>query len=990
MEFYDLQLGLGEPTPLASCKTAARFAAIDWSPYTGQDGQYPLGLVAGGLVDGTVLVFDVAGVVNGRTTEPQWTITAHETGAAVGAVNFHPLEPWQVATGASNGAVLVIDLREASPVVQDPTGGVKQSAEITSVAWNSQVSHILATASGDGSVGVWDLKQSKAWCRLQVEHGAVAGVDWNPKEGLYLLTASGDDRNPVIKVWDLGASTSMPLTTMTGHQAGILSTSWCPHDDTLLLSCGKDNRTLLWDLVSLQAVGELPMDENGAASPKNQPTSVNQLFASSTLRDQKHMRVWTAWSPMKRGLCLTCSLDRKVQVHSVLSLATQSGRPPAWLKPASAVTTGFGGTVVSVGSEHRYVTIRTVPEQAELAATAVAFEEELAASTMLDFCKHRRQAARPGSTSSTMWGFMRVIFESNAREQLLAHLGFDAEKIAAAAASYSDDTSANGVAASSPDMSKAAEEMVQKALVVGNFAAAVECCFQTGNLADALLLSYCGGAELWSKTQERYFATESTKRPYLKLLSGIVGSQLEQLVNESDVSRWQETLAILSSYGQSDEFPRLCIVLGDRLAKAGDTKNASLCYMCALDVEHASRYWKSQYEAANKAKGALDLMALHDLVAKVTVFMKAAGSTATLPADIAELFTVYASVLAEQGLFVLAARYAQGTNEEGIILRDRLYRCRDSQQCLPELGSAPQFPFTMETVSTGELQATLQRQSVRQAQAAVQAAQQAASAQYGQQDYQPTNTAAAAQPPDDLAPGWVALQDPSSGQTYYANQTTGESTWERPVAAPAPVASQPVFPTSNTAMDASTRSAQSSVSSNKSTPAKLVSKYGDGFVTSASHPELAQQYGNVGTSNPYTGVVRPGTAQAVLNKSGASDAPPSGPVDINAVELSEKAAPIRDMLGSLHEHLVSIANAADKRPLEEAKKGLEVLVKKLSRGQIDEATEDHLLQIVSAIGNQDFRSATSILTALVNSEWREHKDWLKGLKALLQVSSKKF
>jgi protein transport protein SEC31 len=31
------------------------------------------------------------------------------------------------------------------------------------------------------------------------------------------------------------------------------------------------------------------------------------------------------------------------------------------------------------------------------------------------------------------------------------------------------------------------------------------------------------------------------------------------------------------------------------------------------------------------------------------------------------------------------------------------------------------------------------------------------------------------------------------------------------------------------------------------TPSRLASKYGDGFVTSASHPELAQQYGNVGT-----------------------------------------------------------------------------------------------------------------------------------------------
>jgi protein transport protein SEC31 len=38
-----------------------------------------------------------------------------------------------------------------------------------------------------------------------------------------------------------------------------------------------------------------------------------------------------------------------------------------------------------------------------------------------------------------------------------------------------------------------------------NFEAAVECCFQTGNLADALVLASCGGPDFEAKTQERYF-----------------------------------------------------------------------------------------------------------------------------------------------------------------------------------------------------------------------------------------------------------------------------------------------------------------------------------------------------------------------------------------------------------------------------------------------------------------------------------------------------
>ena len=32
----------------------------------------------------------------------------------------------------------------------------------------------------------------------------------------------------------------------------------------------------------------------------------------------------------------------------------------------------------------------------------------------------------------------------------------------------------------------------------------------------------------------------------------------------------------------------------------------------------------------------------------------------------------------------------------------------------------------------------------------------------------------------DLPPDWIALEDPDSGDVYYANEVTGETTWDRP------------------------------------------------------------------------------------------------------------------------------------------------------------------------------------------------------------------
>lgn len=38
-----------------------------------------------------------------------------------------------------------------------------------------------------------------------------------------------------------------PLKTLHGHQRGVLSIAWNPHDPDLLLSCAKDNRILCWN-----------------------------------------------------------------------------------------------------------------------------------------------------------------------------------------------------------------------------------------------------------------------------------------------------------------------------------------------------------------------------------------------------------------------------------------------------------------------------------------------------------------------------------------------------------------------------------------------------------------------------------------------------------------------------------------------------------------------------------------------------------------------
>ena len=72
----------------------------------------------------------------------------------------------------------------------------------------------------------------------------------------------------------------------------------------------------------------------------------------------------------------------------------------------------------------------------------------------------------------------------------------------------------------------------------------------------------------------------------------------------------------------------------------------------------------------------------------------------------------------------------------------------------------------------------------------------------------------------------------------------------------------------------------------------------------------------------------------------------------------------------------------EKKQLNEAQKGVAILTKRLANGDIEEVG-----QILATMKNTD-PFASAIHTGLVNSVWKEHKDWLKGINLLIQMSAK--
>ncbi|KAJ3981184.1 hypothetical protein F5890DRAFT_1618907 [Lentinula detonsa] len=245
------------------------------------------------------------------------------------------------------------------------------------------------------------------------------------------------------------------------------------------------------------------------------------------------------------------------------------------------------------------------------------------------------------------------------------------------------------------------ERLVTKALVLGDFASAVELCLSTNRFADALLLAVRGGPELLQKTQKVYFERQTTSAPYLRLFQSIVANDLSDIVQNADLQEWQEIFVVLCTFASKEEFPGLAEQLGRRLefqytiSKSSNDvgvatkavefrKYATLTYLAAARLERLVNIWSeelSEEEAslateANLPGGSLytaHAHALQTFIEKVAVFRSATKfadadlALATTPtaaeADVKayklsvlyDRYFEYADLLASQGLLKEAA-----------------------------------------------------------------------------------------------------------------------------------------------------------------------------------------------------------------------------------------------------------------------------------------------------------------------------------------------
>lgn len=294
------------------------------------------------------------------------------------------------------------------PLLCRPLKADERLGEISCVAWNTSVAHILATSTMDGSVVVWDLKEKRPWCTLKDPHrSSVSEIVWHPEDGLYLITACDDDSRAVLRLWDLRSSTTTPLAEFVGHSKGVLSVDWCAQDPNYIASCGKDNHTYVWDVSQARPIADIPASAvpspgagsaPRAAAGQQQPANASShdvfgappsaaglfgapapfaavggfadgatnVFGGGGVGSGAGRRYAVRWAKKLPATLAGCSFDRKITIHNAAALGpstipqlpsgygagpeTTFRKGPKWLRRPAGASFGFGGKLLVFGT----------------------------------------------------------------------------------------------------------------------------------------------------------------------------------------------------------------------------------------------------------------------------------------------------------------------------------------------------------------------------------------------------------------------------------------------------------------------------------------------------------------------------------------------------------------------------------------------------------------------------------------------------------------
>ncbi|KAJ1218742.1 hypothetical protein NDU88_006318, partial [Pleurodeles waltl] len=459
LEIFELDLA-DHSLDMKSCATfpsTHRYHKLIWGPHRmGSNGSASGVLIAGGE-NGNLILYDPAKILAGESEVVIAQQDKH-TGP-VRALDVNIFQNNLVASGANESEIYIWDLNNFETPM---TPGAKSQPleDISCIAWNRQVQHILASTSPSGRATVWDLRKNEPILKVSDHSNRMhcSGMEWHPDVATQLVLASEDDRLPVIQMWDLRFASS-PLRVMENHTRGILNIAWSMADPELLLSCGKDAKILCCNPNTGEVLYELQTNTQWCFDIQWCPRNPAVLSAASfdgrisiysimggsidclsQNQADKLSSSFGTMDPFGTGQALPpLQIPQKVTEQMTVPPLK---KPPKWLRRPVGASFSFGGKLVTFENEkptqqqqhsqsvqqHFHVYVSQVITEKEFLNRSDQLQEVVCKGGFAEYCQKKIEASQT-DFEKNVWSFLKVNFEEDSRGKYLELLGYKKEEL---------------------------------------------------------------------------------------------------------------------------------------------------------------------------------------------------------------------------------------------------------------------------------------------------------------------------------------------------------------------------------------------------------------------------------------------------------------------------------------------------------------------------------------------------------------------------------
>mmetsp|Transcript_18916 Transcript_18916/g.60466 ORF Transcript_18916/g.60466 Transcript_18916/m.60466 type:complete len:347 (+) Transcript_18916:2286-3326(+) len=264
---------------------------------------------------------------------------AFETNDGLFDCCWNELNEHQLASASGDGSIKLWDCntRDNFPI----RNFHEHQQECASVDWNLVSKNTFLSASWDGTVKLWDPMVPQSRMTFAEHSGSVYNARWSPRHPGRFVTCSAD---ATVKVFDTNQGRS--TATIRAHEGEVLAVDWNKYNEFAFVSGSVDRTMRFWDLRRINqptqvlfghqyAIRRLkcsPHDEHVVGTVSYDMTSCIWNTAREdalVLKGEQHTEfvMGIDFSLFRPGQVATCSWDEHVCIFNI------AGGPPPRIPP---------------------------------------------------------------------------------------------------------------------------------------------------------------------------------------------------------------------------------------------------------------------------------------------------------------------------------------------------------------------------------------------------------------------------------------------------------------------------------------------------------------------------------------------------------------------------------------------------------------------------------------------------------------------------------